>query len=191
MASHELMSAIFARLLDLSREGKQVVLIVDEAQAMPRETIEGLRLLTNLETEKRKLLQVVILGQPELDVLLARADLRQLKQRIIFAEYLSPFTRSGVRDYIQHRVKAAGQMARIFSSGSENLVYLATGGIPRLINILCHKALIRAYGRGNPDVTVWHIAEAILDTAECTQPGKIAARFCSLNLLAPAMRAPG
>lgn len=80
LPAHELMSAIYRRLQHIVRSGKQVVLVVDEAQTMPKETLECLRLLTNLETEKRKLLQVVIIGQPELDVLLARKDLRQLKQ---------------------------------------------------------------------------------------------------------------
>ena len=86
MPAHELTSAIYRRLLQIARQRKQVVLVVDEAQTMPRGTMEALRLLTNLETEKRKLLQVVILGQPELDELLRRDDLSQLKQRIVFAE---------------------------------------------------------------------------------------------------------
>jgi Type II secretory pathway, component ExeA (predicted ATPase) len=108
MPAHDLMSSIYRALVKLARKGKQVVLLVDEAQAMPRDTIECLRLLTNLETEKRKLLQVVILGQPELDTLLARPDLRQLKQRIIFSETLKPFTVVGASEYVVHRIVSAG-----------------------------------------------------------------------------------
>ena len=92
LPSYKLLSLIYRRLIQLARAGRQVALVIDEAQAMPRETIEALRLLTNLETEKRKLLQVVLLGQPELDVMLSRSDLRQLKQRIVFSERLKPFS---------------------------------------------------------------------------------------------------
>lgn len=177
MQAHELMSAIYRRLLQLARLRKQVVLVLDEAQAMPRETIEALRLLTNLETEKRKLLQVVMFGQPELDTLLNRADLRQLKQRIVFAEYLKPFTYAGVREYIGHRLEAAGGSNRqLFSRPAIWLLAKGSAGIPRLINILAHKALIAAYGRGDRQVRVSHVARAIADTQESRWLGKIADR---------------
>ncbi|WP_096087581.1 ExeA family protein [Agaribacterium haliotis] len=166
MASHELMSALYRRLVQLHRSGKQVVLIVDEAQAMPRDTVECLRLLTNLETEKRKLLQVVMLGQPELDNLLKRKDLRQLKQRIVFSEYLKPLRRGACRAYIQHRLASVDASSALFSSAAMDFVYLSSGGIPRLINILCHKALIVAYGRGQQRISLWHVAKAVRDTEE-------------------------
>ncbi|VUD56790.1 hypothetical protein TDB9533_02400 [Thalassocella blandensis] len=181
MPAHEVLSAIYRKLLQLARNGKQVVLIVDEAQAMPRETIECLRLLTNLETEKRKLLQVVMLGQPELDQLLARADLRQLKQRIIFAERLKPFTRSGVCQYIAHRLTSAGGNDKIFSRFAQHLVYYGSGGIPRLINILAHKALICAFGKGDSRVGAWHVAKAIADTQESHWLGKLCAFHCKFH----------
>ncbi len=178
MPAHELMSAIYRRLMQLARNHKQVVLVVDEAQAMPRETIECLRLLTNLETEKRKLLQVVILGQPELDQLLARSDLRQLKQRIIFSERLLPFSKKGTSEYIAHRLSSAGgREPTIFSAGAKQLIYYGSGGIPRLINILAHKALICAYGKGHRKINGWHVAKAISDTHECHWFGK----FCAWN----------
>lgn len=181
MPAHELMSAVYRRLLQLARNNKQVVLVVDEAQAMPRETIECLRLLTNLETEKRKLLQVVILGQPELDNLLARPDLRQLNQRIIFSERLQPFTRAGVKEYILHRVQSAGAQDKdIFSNNAMRLIYYGSGGIPRLINILAHKGLICAYGKGHKRVNTWHIAKAIADTQESRWLGKFCALHCRL-----------
>lgn len=179
MAAHELMSAIYRRLLQLARNNKQVVLVVDEAQAMPRETIECLRLLTNLETEKRKLMQVIMLGQPELDTLLSRRDLRQLKQRIIFSETLKAFDRKGTAQYIRHRLDAAGSANEtLFSAFALNLIYRGSGGIPRLINIIAHKALICAYGRGNVSVNSWHVAKAIADTEESRWFGKCCALAC-------------
>lgn len=177
MQAHQLMSAIYRRLLQLARSRKQVVLIVDEAQAMPRETIEALRLLTNLETEKRKLLQVVMFGQPELDTLLNRPDLRQLKQRIVFSEYLKPFSYAGVRDYLHYRLHAAGnQNSRLFSIPATWLLAKGSAGIPRLINILAHKALIAAFGEGSRQVRMRHMARAIADTQESRWLGKLASR---------------
>jgi len=178
MQAHVLMSSIYRKLMQLAHHGKQVVLVVDEAQAMPRETIESLRLLTNLETEKRKLLQVVMLGQPELDTLLSRTDLRQLKQRIIFSEYLKPFSSKGVADYIRHRLDSAGGNQHLFSSRALWLLSVGSGGIPRLINILAHKALISAYGRGLRRVGIAQVAAAIADTSETRLKGKVIAWHC-------------
>ncbi len=182
MPAHELVTGIYRRLLQLARKGKQVVLVIDEAQAMPRETIECLRLLTNLETEKRKLLQVVMLGQPELDALLSRPDLRQLKQRIVFAEYLKPLRFTTMATYVRHRVAAAGcNNPRLFSGGALRLLALGSAGIPRLINILSHKALICAYGKGHQRVNAWHVAKAIMDTQESKILGKFFAWHCRLG----------
>ena len=178
MAAHQIVSAIYRRLMQLHRAGKQVVLIVDEAQSMPIETIECLRLLTNLETEKRKLFQVVILGQPELDTILSRTDLRQVKQRIIFSEYLKPLSVTGVNKYISHRLVSAGVDAKIFDSFSKYLIYMGSGGIPRLVNIICHKSLICAYGKGHNRISIWHAAKAIADTQESHWFGKLCAWQC-------------
>ncbi len=173
MPGHQLMVSIYRRLLQLARNNRQVVLVIDEAQAMPRETIEALRLLTNLETEKRKLLQIVLLGQPELDVLLNRKDLRQLKQRIVFSEYLQPFNTKGVAHYIRHRLSAASGNSDIFSPLALWLAAKGSGGIPRLINVICHKALLAAYGRGERKVSTYHVAKAIVDTDESSRLGKL------------------
>ncbi|UTW44735.1 AAA family ATPase [bacterium SCSIO 12696] len=176
MPGPQVLSRITRRLIDLAADGKQVVMMIDEAQAMPRDTIEALRLLSNLETEKRKLLQVVLFGQPELDTLLGRKDLRQLKQRIMFSEYLTPFDKKGVGYYINHRLASAGYPdARLFSTAALSLLYRASGGVPRLINVLAHKALIACYGRGNRRVTSYHIARAIQDTPESKRTGKLLA----------------
>ena len=174
MPAHELMSAIYRRLFQLQRNGQQVVLLVDEAQAMPRETIECLRLLTNLETEKRKLLQVVIMGQPELDNVLSRVDLRQLKQRIVFSEYLKPLNREAVRRYVEHRlVMGGGESKRLFSRGALWLLHKGSGGIPRLINIIAHKSLMCAYGKGDRKINIVHVAKAVADTQESYWLGKL------------------
>lgn len=180
MPAHVLMSSIYRKLIQLNRQKKQVVLVVDEAQAMPRDTIECLRLLTNLETEKRKLLQVIVMGQPELDVLLSRDDLRQLKQRIIFSEYLKPFDKAGVVDYVNHRLSSAGFNGVLFSGAALWLLHKGAGGIPRLINILAHKALISAYGKGEKKVNLIHVAKAIVDTHESRRIGKLCAIHCKL-----------
>lgn len=182
MPAHELTSAIYRRLLQIARQRKQVVLVVDEAQTMPRETIEALRLLTNLETEKRKLLQVVILGQPELDELLRREDLRQLNQRIVFAEKLKPFDVSGVAAYLRHRLRASGcANQKLFSPLAVWLLAKASGGIPRLINILAHKAMLCAYGKRDTSIAGWHVVMAVRDTAECRSSGRLWCKLWGLN----------
>lgn len=182
MPAHELTAAIYRRLLQIARQRKHVVLVVDEAQTMPRETMEALRLLTNLETEKRKLLQVVILGQPELDDLLRRDDLRQLKQRIVFAEKLQPLGTAGVAAYLRHRIRASGcQRDNLFSPLSIWLLAKASGGIPRLINILAHKSLLCAYGKRDTSIVGWHLAKAVRDTPECRADGRFWCRVWGLN----------
>lgn len=173
MHSHQLTAAIYRKLVQLARQNKKVVLLIDEAQAMPVATIESLRLLTNLESEKRKLLQVVIFGQPELDKLLARKDLRQLQQRIMFSETLKPLDPQAVSNYLHFRISACGGRGDLFSAAAIGLVGTASGGIPRLINILAHKALICAFGKGDPYVSAWHVARAVEDTREATLQGKI------------------
>ena len=176
MPSYQLLREITQRLIDLASQKRQVVLIVDEAQAMPRETIEALRLLTNLETEKSKLLQVVLMGQPELDDVLRQPDLRQLNQRIVFAETISCLNRRQVYHYVNYRMTSAGAKKNIFSSSALRLLYVASGGVPRLINILAHKALLAAYGKSALTVDRQHMVSAVLDTAEAKKYGRWQAR---------------
>ena len=174
MHSHELLSAINKRLIELVESERHVVLVIDEAQALPRETLESLRLLSNLETEKQKLLQVVLFGQPELDELLGREDLRQLRQRIVYQEYLKPCSNSRmVRYYLQYRLAAAGyQQGSLFSRVAEKLLFVASRGVPRLINVLAHKAMVSAWGRGDHRVTTYHVAKAVMDTEGSSSWGK-------------------
>ncbi len=175
--SYQLLKDINLRLVELAQQKRQVVLVVDEAQAMPRETIEALRLLTNLETEKSKLLQVVLFGQPELDDLLDRPDLRQLKQRIVFSEYLQTIPKSSLTDYLAYRLSSAGYRgASLFSAAAVGLLFKASGGVPRLINVIAHKALLAAYGQGAERVSRKHMVRAIMDTAESRSFGRWLAR---------------
>ncbi|RYZ93381.1 MAG: AAA family ATPase, partial [Moraxellaceae bacterium] len=163
----QLLGHISRRLIELAVQKKRVVLVLDEAQTMPRETIECLRLLTNLETEKRKLLQVVMLGQPELDELLNRKDLRQLKQRIVFAETLKPLSFTALCSYVRFRLNAAKPEAdKIFNLRSLLILFFASGGVPRLINLLAHKSLWAAYGRGDHYVCWRDVRTAVVDTPE-------------------------
>jgi MSHA biogenesis protein MshM len=162
---HELLSLINNRLLALHSAGKQVVLLIDEAQALPAESLETLRLLTNLETETTKLLQVVLFGQPELDDRLNQASFRQLKQRISFSYYLPLMSREDLDSYLFHRLATAGQsLSSLFTKKARDLLYQASNGVPRIVNILCHKALMAAYGRGEKNITTKTMRLAVKDT---------------------------
>lgn len=152
-------------LIRFAEQGKQVVLVIDEAQAMPEETIEALRLLTNLETESSKLMQVVLFGQPELDRMLNQEHLRQLLQRITFQHRLDTLDRGDIEHYVSHRMILAGYSGgRLFDSKAITALTKASQGVPRLVNILCHKALMLAYGEGVRCVTQKHMKAAIKDT---------------------------
>jgi MSHA biogenesis protein MshM len=162
---HQLLKAITQRLVDLAGQGKRVLLCLDEAQAIPVESLEALRLLTNLETEKRKLLQIVLFGQPELNDNLELNSIRQLKQRITFAYHLGPLTRDDLDYYLAHRLRVAGfSGGRLFSRGAVAKLFSASRGIPRLVNILAHKSLMVAYGEGKQQVGASHVSAAAQDT---------------------------
>ena len=162
---HHLLKAINFRLLALAREGKRVLLCLDEAQAMPLESLEALRLLSNLETEKRKLLQIVLFGQPELNQKLQLDSIRQLSQRITFHYTLSPLTKDDLEFYMSHRLNVAGFTgSRLFTRGAVNALYRASAGIPRLVNIMAHKSLMLAYGEGKQQVRGAHVKLAAQDT---------------------------
>ena len=162
---HQLLKAINLRLLELAGQDLRVVLCLDEAQAIPVESLEALRLLTNLETEKRKLLQIVLFGQPELNRKLELASIRQLAQRITFHYHLGPLSRDDLDFYVAHRLRVAGFTgARLFSGAAIHGLYKASGGVPRLVNIMAHKALMLSYGQGKQQVIKSHVAIAARDT---------------------------
>jgi general secretion pathway protein A len=141
--------ALNRHLLAGHAAGQQFVLIVDEAQALSAELLELLRLLTNLETQERKLLQIVLVGQPELRDLLARPELEQLAQRVIARVHLGPMQRAETADYVRHRLGVAGLTGeQPFSDRALALVHRLSGGVPRRINLLCQRALLGAYASG-------------------------------------------
>jgi MSHA biogenesis protein MshM len=167
VGQHRAVKEVTRRLIQLHAEGKQVVLLIDEAQAMPGETLEALRLLTNLETEKRKLLQVVLFGQPELDEHLSERANRQLRQRITFSYRLPPIDRQGMEAYVSHRLLVAGSSGNVhFAPDALDALHHYSRGIPRLVNILSHKALMAGYGQGVRDVAVQHVEMAAQDTED-------------------------
>jgi len=162
---HHLLKELTRALLEFAQQGKSVVLCLDEAQAMPTESMEALRLLTNLETEKRKLLQVVLFGQPELEQRLAQNSVRQLRQRIAFQSRLDALGPEELDYYLAHRLRVAGYRGnRLFTEPAVRAMHYASGGIPRLVNILAHKALLLSYGEGVQQVTPLHVRAAADDT---------------------------
>jgi len=142
------------RLLDRHKKGRVVVIAIDEAQTMPPEALETLRLLSNLETATEKLLQIVLVGQPELDTLLARHELRQLEQRIAVRARIPPLSRTEAHRYIAHRLDAvADKPVRPFSRAAETYLIEQAAGNPRRLNILCDNALLNAFGHGAKKVS--------------------------------------
>jgi MSHA biogenesis protein MshM len=166
----EFTQRIQQRLIHIHQENKGAVLVIDEAQALPVETIEALRLITNLETESRKLLQVVLFGQPELNDKLSLPELRQLKQRVTFSYTLRLMDADQVYQYVNHRMNVAGYRgAELFDRKCCSLLFKASKGTPRIVNVLCHKALMLAYGEGLQKVTKQHVKLSIKDTEAASQ----------------------
>ena len=164
---HQLLKELTRSLLNFAREGKRVLVCLDEAQAMPLESLEVLRLLTNLETEKRKLLQVVLFGQPELNERLRHDSIRQLRQRISFQYELKGLQRDELERYLRHRVTVAGYAGdTLFSKNAVAKLHRITGGTPRLVNIVAHKALMLSFAEGRQQVSSKHISLAAADTPE-------------------------
>lgn len=145
-----LVDRLNAHLLDTHRQGRNTILIIDEAQNLSVDVLEQLRLLTNLETSETKLLRLILLGQPELRDLLSRSELRQLSQRITARYHLTPLNKTEVGAYLQHRLHVAGFRGDLFTPAAVRRVYAISGGIPRIINILCDRALLGVYAsQGN------------------------------------------
>ena len=182
--------AIQERLIEQARRNLHVVLIIDEAQAMSLESLEAVRLLSNLETEKRKLLTIVLFGQPELD---ARLDaIPQLKTRISFHDHLRPLTRDELAAYLAHRMARAGldpSATLPFSEGAIGVLQRASAGVPRVANVIAHKALMLAYGKGLQRVGRREMQHAALDTLAARTVGHarrwaLAALPCLAGVLA-------
>jgi general secretion pathway protein A len=155
-----LVDALYQHLLDAHARGERTVLIVDEAQDLAPEVLEQIRLLTNLETPTRKLLQIILIGQPELIRLLGREDLRQLAQRVTARYHLLPFAESDTRAYVLHRMAVAGQKEEVFTETAMREAHRAAGGVPRLINAICDRALLGAYALDQRRVDVATVRHA-------------------------------
>ena len=156
----ELVDILNRYLLRAHAPGKRVVLVVDEAQNLPPELLEQVRLLTNLETETQKLLQIILIGQPELRDVLARNDLRQLAQRITGRYHLDPLSRDESSAYVKHRLRIAGATIDIFTSGALRELYRVSGGVPRLLNIIGDRALLGGYSEDRHEITAAMVRKA-------------------------------
>ena len=171
---HQMLKSLTLALLNFAREGKRVLVCLDEAQAMPLESLEVLRLLTNLETEKRKLMQVVLFGQPELDDRLKHNSVRQLRQRISFQYNLKGLRRDELDRYLRHRLGVAGFGGEtLFGSTAVAVLHRVSRGTPRLVNIIAHKALLLTYGEGRQQVSARHVRSAAADTPEAKRDWQV------------------
>jgi MSHA biogenesis protein MshM len=174
LSRHQVLSSLQEGLLRHAEAGRPVLVCIDEAQATRMATLESLRLLSNLETEKRKLLQIVLFGQPELDEILARPQIRQLLQRITFSEYLGGMRPERVGPYLAHRLAVAAEDGltdiRVFEPAAAASLALYSRGVPRLVNVLAHKCLLLAFGENTHRVLVRHVELAAVDTPGVQMP---------------------
>jgi MSHA biogenesis protein MshM len=168
-----LLKAVSSALMQIANDGNQAVACFDEVQAMPQHTLEAVRLLTNLETEKRKLLQVVMFGQPELEQKLRQRTARQLLQRITFQYTLKGLQRDEVAGYVEHRLRVAGYDGDdLFTRASMRLLHEYSHGTPRLVNVLAHKCLMLGFGEGVGQIIPRHVKTAAADTPAAYVPRK-------------------
>jgi len=165
MSKVDVMQLIQAHLLKKHADNRQVVLFVEEAQSMPIETLEEIRLLSNLETDQHKLLQMVLFGQPELDEKLSQPHIRQLKERITHSFYLSPFPPDDTLQYLNFRLRSVGYKGPdIFNKKTAGVVKKYSDGLTRRINILADKSMLAAFSEGSHTVTANHVKSAAQDS---------------------------
>jgi general secretion pathway protein A len=151
-------------LLERIAAGRDILLLIDEAQNLSFGVLEQIRLLSNLETDKHKLLQIVLMGQPELKDILARPELRQLRQRVLVHYELHPLSRAEIAHYVRHRLARAGSQGRPYFTGwALRAIHRYSRGIPRIVNNLCDKALLSAFIRDSDEVNWWDVRRAIKD----------------------------
>lgn len=168
-SQNDLVAQMNRVLLARIEAGRDIVLIIDEAQNLSFEVLEQIRLLSNLETDQQKLLQIVLIGQPELKTILARKELRQLRQRILVHYELSALTVHDLAHYVQHRITLAGGNGRpSFTPWALRAIHRFSHGIPRIVNNLCDKSILAAYIRESDDVTYWDVRRAIRDLRRLT-----------------------
>lgn len=168
--ANELLSDLNRFLMEENSKGITVILVIDEAQNLQADVLEQLRLISNLETENDKLIQIILSGQPELEELLSRPELRQLSQRIAVRYKLKSMSLQETRTYIRHRMEVAGETGGVsFSNSALRLIYMYTSGIPRMINILCDRSLLVAYGDEKRCVTPSIVTNAIREILNIPQ----------------------
>ena len=172
-----LVDVLYAHLLESHARGRRTLLIVDEAQDLEPEVLEQVRLLTNLETAKEKLLQVILIGQPELIRLLDQHGLRQLAQRITARYHLSPFPAGETASYIRHRLAVAGQGQKLFTRAAMRRIHRRARGIPRLINVICDRALLGAYAHDRETVDAATAERAAREVRGGPGPGERVGRW--------------
>lgn len=161
-SNKELIDCLHEFLLDSRREGKNIVLVIDEAQNLSRDVLEQVRLISNLETDTEKLIQIVLIGQSELKDILAQTDLRQLAQRVTARYHLTPLTRQDLTQYIRHRLAVAGGIGKVdFTPGALRAVHRYSKGIPRLINLVCDRALLAAFVYEQNEITGSIVRQAV------------------------------
>jgi general secretion pathway protein A len=161
---HDLVLQMNRVLLSRIAAGRDIVLIIDEAQNLSFEVLEQVRLLSNLETDQQKLLQIVLMGQPELKAILRRPELRQLRQRILVHCELSPLNPFELAHYVNHRMSTAGWNGRpVFTSSAMRKIHRFSKGIPRVVNNLCDKSLLSAYIRESDEIDYWDVRRAAKD----------------------------
>ena len=172
-----LVDALHGYLLRAHAQGRRTVLIIDEAQNLDAEVLEQIRLLTNLETPAEKLLQIILIGQPELMRLLERQDLRQLAQRITARYHLLPFSARDTYAYVRHRLKVAGGNEALFTRAALWWVRWSSGGVPRVINVLCDRALLGAYAHDRRRVGAATVRRAAREVWKPVATGRRAGRL--------------
>ena len=173
--SKVLVDALNRFLLQVHAQGGQAVLVIDEAQALSAEVLEQLRLLTNLETSERKLLQIVLIGQPELRAMVASPGLEQLAQRVIARYHLGPLSAPDTARYVQHRLVVAGLSGPLpFDAAALKRVHERSRGVPRRINLLCDRALLGAYATGRRSVDAGIVERAAAEVAGEPLPAEAA-----------------
>ena len=175
---------INAYLLDAHAKGRHTVLIIDEAQNLSADVLEQMRLLTNLETNQRKLLQIILLGQPELAAMLDRPELRQLSQRIVARYHLGPLSKAEVEAYVRHRLEVSGAQRTLFPAALMGRLYRLSGGVPRLINVLCDRALLGAYVQGKERVDRETLSKAAREVLHLEQRSNLVQPLLAVLILA-------
>lgn len=163
-------------LLDAHARGRRTVVLIDEAQNLNYDVLEQIRLLTNLETNEAKLLQIILVGQPELNALLRRQNLRQLSQRVTARYHLRPLSFAETAAYIRHRLAVSGGSEQIFTTTAVAKIYRLSTGIPRLINLICDRALLGAYTQNKTKVGYWIVRKAAREVLPAVERGRLSLR---------------